>query len=364
MQTPIVIIAFDRDEYLEQFCASLRVQKNVSLSDNRIHLMQDGAKSNRTGYYYTTEEKLNRCEQVFRRYFPGGHVHRSPENLGIALNFERAESFAFRKLGAETAFFFEDDMVLGPYYLSILERIRIQIAHHPSAGYFACYGDFQRPSNPDHPQFVPLEHHWGFGLTRRCWEEMQPWLKPFYDVYRKSDYKWRPHLSVLKCFLEKDVGWDETSQDVAKTAACASLGFARVNTDVCYARYVGAKGQSFNDETFRLLGFDRAPLVESEALTLEPIGEGRLRQFAEEKRMPMKAFRDQELERHIAMLSARMFEPDRLASREDVDAAWKTIMDRLPGEDFYERNVGKISVRQIRTELLRSAEARGKSSYS
>ena len=39
------------------------------------------------------------------------------------------------------------------------------------------------------------------------------------------------------------------------------------------------------------------------------------------------------------------------------------IMDRLPEEAVYESNVGQRSVREFRTALLRSQEARGKSGY-
>ncbi|SFU46754.1 hypothetical protein SAMN02799631_00777 [Methylobacterium sp. 174MFSha1.1] len=363
MSVPIIIMSFDRPEYLERFCVSLREQVGFDLDENLIHLMQDGGRSRRTGCVYANEEALDASAAVFKRHFPHSHLHRAEENLGIAMNFERAEKFAFQNLGADVAYFFEDDMELGPYYLHILDRMRAAGQDCPNLGYFACYGDIYRGFDAKHAKIVPLEHHWGFGLTRRCWEAMQGWIAPFYEIYRHTDYKFRPHLTILRQFLTKDVAWGETSQDVIKTAACASLGFARINTDVCFARYIGVQGQSFNEQTFKELGYDRAPLIVEKPDSLEAITEPLLAQFAVGKRRAMAEFRVRELDARIADWSRRMFEPDRMASREDIDGLWKLIMDRLPGEDFYERNVGKRSVRGIRSELLRSAEGRGKSFY-
>ena len=44
-----------------------------------------------------------------------------------------------------------------------------------------------------------------------------------------------------------------------------------------------------------------------------------------------------------------------------MDWLWRVVMDRLPAnEEYYARNVGIRTLRQIRRSLLRSREAQGK----
>lgn len=360
---PIVIMSFDRPQYLARLCNSLKLQQNFSLDECNIHLFQDGARSPRTGLEYTSDDKIKACVETFKAAFPAGKVHVSPVNLGIALNFQRAETLAFAELEADCAYFFEDDLELGPLYLAVLERIYEQVKARSDVGYFAAYGMHMEHSNPHAPSFLPLEHHWGFGLLRSAWLKMQPWLQPFYEIYGKCDYKWRPHIAIVEEYLKKDVAHHHTSQDVAKTLACSSLGLARINTDVCYARYIGAQGQSFDENLFKELGFDRVSVVEHLPTGALAIDDGIIRAIGKEQRDRHTAFRRNDLEATLVDMRKRYFNPEAVITREQISWIWQMIMDRLPGEDCYESNVGKHSVREFRTALLRSQEACGKSGY-
>lgn len=363
LEKPIIIMSFDRPKYLERLCASLKAQQGMGLDESNIHLFQDGAVSPRSKLEYTSVDKIQACIETFKAAFPGGKVHASPDNLGIALNFHRAESLAFAELKADCAYFFEDDLELGPLYIAALERIYEQVRSRSDVAYFAAYGTHMQSSDAAAPKIVPLEHHWGFGLMRSAWLKMQPWLQPFYAIYGKCDYKWRPHVAIVEEYLKKDVAHHQTSQDVAKTLACSSLGFARVNTDVSYARYIGAQGQSFDESKFKELGFDRMSVVEHLPAGALAIDDAIIKAIGKEQRDRHTAFRRNNLEGTLAEMRKRHFNPEAIITREQVEAIWQMIMDRLPEEAVYESNVGQRSVREFRTALLRSQEARGKSGY-
>lgn len=364
LSTPIVIFAFNRPEYLERLCLSLKAQEGVALDEGNIHLLQDGAVSPRSGMRYAEDEAIEANIAAFRRQFPGGQVHASPQNLGIALNLHRGESLVFETLKSEVGYFFEEDLELGPHYLAVLEMIRAQLPAHPRLGYFAAYGNHQLESDPAHPRFVPLEHHWGFGLTRRCWTAMQPWLAPFHKVWRESDYQARPHLRLVEIYAGKGVASLQSSQDVSKTMACAELGFGRVNTDVCYARYIGKKGQSFSEASFERHRFDE--MRYATALPAEPpvLAAEHLETIIAAKHAHHARIRAEQYEPQLAEMRKRLFNPDRLATRTDIEEIWRVLMDRLPdNEDYYTKNVGQRTVRQIRSGLLRGREARSKSFF-
>lgn len=360
---PIVIYSFARADYLDRLCASLKAQRGVTLDEGNIHLMQDGAVSPRSQLRFAGDAEIAAAIGAFRRHFPAGQVHAAPQNLGIAMNLQRGESFVFETLKAEVGYFFEEDLELGPLYLTMMEGIAAQAPAHPRLGYFACYGNHKVPSDPARPAIRPLEHHWGFGLTRRCWQAMQPWLKPFLQVWRETDYQARPHLRLVELYLDKPVASTLSSQDVAKTLACADLGFARINTDVCYARYIGRQGQSFSEASFIRHGFDRMDFVTTPPLAMPEITEAGLEAIAAARRAALVRFRETELEARLAEMRRRQFNPDRPATRQDIEEIWRVLMDRLPEENYFAQNIGQRSVRQIRTTLIRSREGRSKTFY-
>ena len=361
---PIVIFSFTREDYLRRLCASLRTQQGVRLEEGRVHLVQDGARSPRSGNVYGDPARIEASIAAFREAFPGGHVHASADNLGIAMNIQRGEALVFETLDAEVGYFFEDDLELGPWYLATLEAMRAQLGAHPEIGYFAAYGDHRRVSDPDAPKLVPLEHHWGFGLTRRCWRAMQPWLQPFLRTYGRVDYQMRPDLAIAELYLDKPVAHTASSQDVAKTMACADLGFARVNTDVCFARYIGERGESFSPAGFTRLGFPAMAYATERPRHAPAITPAAVEEIIRAKRASCTEFRQTAFPARLEELRGRILNPDRLVTREELDQLWRLLMDRAPdAADYYANTVGRRTVREVRTALLRSREARGKSFY-
>src|ERR1700674_3663882 len=47
-------------------------------------------------------------------------------NIGIALNYERAENYMFKALGRPYALFLEDDLVLSPQYLTVNRSLTLR----------------------------------------------------------------------------------------------------------------------------------------------------------------------------------------------------------------------------------------------
>lgn len=361
---PIVIFAFARPDYLRRLCLSLRAQQGVELDPRNVHLLQDGARSPRSGIAYAEPAAIAASIAAFREVFPEGQVHDSKDNLGIAMNIWRGEKLVFRELGADIGYFFEEDLELGPCYLAMLEQMAALAAAHPRIGYFAAYGDHRRAADGGQPSVIPMEHHWGFGLTRRCWQAIQPWLRPFHQVYAEVDYQARPHLRIVELYADKGVSSMASSQDVAKTMACAELGWARINTDIPFARYIGAKGESFDAERFAAHGFDKTRFAT--ALPPEPIRADAetIARIIEEKRAACAAHRRDAYESELARMRRHLFNPDKPATREEVEWLWRVVMDRVPpDEEYYQKNVGKRTLRQIRRSLLRSREAQAKGFY-
>lgn len=361
IEAPIIIFSFDRAAYLHRFCLSLRAQQGVRLDERRIYLLQDGPVSRRSGVRYAEDAAMAESVSAFRSVFPQGHVMASTENLGIAFNIRRGETLAFETLGAETAYFFEDDLELGPSYLLMMERLRAALAPFPEVGYFAAYGDHHAAPDSERVRLVPLEHHWGFALRRGAWRRIQEWLAPYFAILAQTDYPNRNHLAVYRFLENQDMAIDKSSQDALKSLACAQLGIARVMTDTCFARYIGEKGASFNERRFREMGYDRMTPEPRGDLPLEAPTRPGIHEILHRQRTHFRRFREEEFGNFLARYSARHLNPERPVTREEVDQLYCLLLDRLPeGDHIYEQFVGKSTVRRLRNIMLNSREFRGR----
>ncbi|MGY4800440.1 hypothetical protein [Teichococcus aerofrigidensis] len=273
---PVILYSFDRPDYLRRVCAGLRAQRGARLDPAGIWLLQDGAVSPHTGRRRGDPAAIAASIAVFREAFPAGQVLDSAHNLGVAHNILRGERLAFETLDAPLAYFFEDDLEPGPHYLWALEQLRRRSEAEPRIAYFGAYGDHRRDYPGPEVKYIPLEHHWGFGLYRRAWRRMADWLAPYYALLEGRDYNDRDHGRIFRLWEGLSIASEASSQDAAKSIACLELGLSRVLTTVSFGRYIGERGNSFSPAHFRAMGFDRHRIVAAEAFAFHPLDPARL----------------------------------------------------------------------------------------
>ncbi len=120
---PVVVIAFDRSDYLRLTLESLVAQVGAEVERRPIYLFQDGAVNDFSGRQHCDPATVAANVAIFQSIIPHGTAMPAPANLGVARNFQRAENFVFQELQSEAAIFLEDDLVLGPYYLKTLAKL-------------------------------------------------------------------------------------------------------------------------------------------------------------------------------------------------------------------------------------------------
>jgi hypothetical protein len=360
LDVPIILFGFNRPAYLERVCASLSNQRGVVLNPRRVFLLQDGPVSPRTGLRYAEDAQIEASIAAFRAHFPRGQVAAARGNLGIAANIRRGEALAFEALDADCAYFFEDDLELGPEYLRIMEALRALSDRDPRVGYFAAYGDHHIALPGPEAWLTMLQHHWGFGLRREPWRRLRAWLAPYYEILDRADYAARDHLAIFRWMESLDVATGASSQDAVKTVGCNALGIARVMTDVCFGRYIGAQGASFREEKFRAMGFDRMSWVEGPEHRLAAGVDAQVSAIISEPRKRHEQYRAERLPKLLEEQARTRLERDRPATREDVVMLFRYLLDRLPEDEAVESLAERHSVRQVRDILLGSREFRGR----
>jgi hypothetical protein len=257
---PIAILSFNRPRYLRPVLASLRPQ--VSEQD-RIVLFQDGGWNRWSGRQKGSAELIAQCVSIFRRAIPWGEVVEAPENLGIALNYERAERHLFEGLQAEKALLLEDDLVLSPNYLGVIGKLLDIAERDQRIAYVSAYGDFwasRRDQRRRAGDLIPMHENWGAALTRRAWLAERPFRKQYLELVADCDYSRRNHKAIDAFYAAR--GWDNvvSSQDGSRWIGCAERGEVRVTTFACHARYIGKQGEHSTPKLFKASKFSKTAM--------------------------------------------------------------------------------------------------------
>lgn len=221
---------------------------------DRVYLFQDGSWNALSNRAKGRPEDIRKCVSLFQRMIPWGQVRQAPSNLGIALNYERAERFLFEEFDAESALFLEDDLVLSPNYLATISQLLDMARRDPSIAYVSAYGNLwasRAEQREKSRELIPMHENWGAALTRRAWLAERPFRQEYLALLEGRDYSERDH-DAIKAFYDKR-GWTNsiTSQDAARWIACLERGEVRVSSYACHAYYIGRRGQHSNPGHYR-----------------------------------------------------------------------------------------------------------------
>jgi len=267
---PVVVMSFNRPHYLRETLVSLAAQPCVAAGLREVHLFQDGAVNFHSGTRHATDEAIEASIATFRDVFPAGTVHAPEANIGVALNFDRAERYVFLRRRFASACFFEDDMVLGPHYLATLQRFldfAASPASHGMVGYVAAYGHHKASLEEQFRRrrdVLVLGHAWGYGVTREHWLKVREVIDPYIKIVSDCDYRQRPKGKIGGVHKSLGLAVRALSQDAMKMLATHWLGRVRLMPFVCNARYVGAEGVNFTPESWARRGYGNEQLFPEE----------------------------------------------------------------------------------------------------
>jgi hypothetical protein len=273
-RAPICIMSFDRPDYLRQVLVSLKAQIDADIENRKIILFQDGALSRHNKHRHADDQAIADCIDAFKSAFPAGVAMASPKNLGVALNFDRAERVGFEQLAEDAVIFLEDDLVLSEHYIATLDLLIERFRFDERVGYLAAYGDLHRglsDQRANRTKLIRMGHNWGFALYRRQWLRMRNRVLDYLDLIRDVDYRLRDGAKIARLFASWGYGCPATSQDAAKTIACCSDKVARLNTYACNARYIGERGLHMRPVTFRERGYDKTIVFPERVTDFAPL---------------------------------------------------------------------------------------------
>jgi hypothetical protein len=267
-------MSFNRPGYLEKVLHSLKSQVDCDIDERVIVLFQDGAVNPYSKLRRASDEKIGASVDIFQSIFPNAAVRASSNNLGVAFNFDRAEKFGFEDLKAEAVIFLEDDLILSPNYISILDSLIAEFANDQRVGYLAAYGDHTKSledQQKNKHRLIALGHNWAFALYRRQWLKMRSRVLEYLKVIERCDYVDRDHELIRSLFYSWGRGCPATSQDAAKTIACCTDGAIKINTYVCNGAYIGEHGLHTDARLFAERGYSKTVMFPEKVSRMLPL---------------------------------------------------------------------------------------------
>lgn len=282
MTWPLAVIGFARPWYLEQTLKAVLRQEGAERPEP-IGLFCDGAVNPKSQERYASEAEVMMTIAVFRRLCPKGEVFDSSVNLGIAANIDRAERWLFDELKTEAGIIFEDDLVTTPHYLTALYEMIDLALDDERIGYVACYGaDHLMPlgyQQQDPTEYLPLEHNWGFALTRRQYLKSKPYVDDYLDLISESDYL-RPNLKAIYALLASwGMGTLLPAQDVVRAAICCRTQSVRLNTRAVMGKYIGKDGTHHNPSTYNGRRYGDAVVYPDPVIGFLPLSDEKYQEF-------------------------------------------------------------------------------------
>lgn len=261
----LCLLAFDRPGYFRQVVDSVRRQPD--LAGTRVYCFLDGVVNPWSGARRGLSRQVGRCASIFRRAFPEGELHASPINLGVALNYDRAERHMFVRRRHDYALFLEDDFVLAPHYLQTIHAMVQAFGRHPRIGAFSAFGDHGaslRDQRAHRRAIKHMGHMWAFCTSRARWLERRSHLAAYLRYMRGVDFRLRSDEWIWTLYRRWGARGVATGQDGAMRIAMLKAGQIPISTYTNNGRYIGRRGLHFSPSIFARLGYvERAALVYS-----------------------------------------------------------------------------------------------------
>lgn len=242
--TPILILSGHRPNMLAATLEALATQRGVDAARRQVFLLQDGGRDAVSGDVHASPAMLRACLDLFCRVVPHGLPLLSYVHLGPAQNFERAARLAFEQMGAADAVFLDDEIVPGPWYLRMIDKLLDLARGDDRIGAVAAYGD-QRAARADQmpraSKLMPMRHWSGVGLLASQWQRMRPRL----DAQIAS-------------------GKAGTDYGAAALLAAREAGMVPLTTTACFARLTGREAARLSDSVPERLGFGGAEVIQED----------------------------------------------------------------------------------------------------
>lgn len=241
------VMCFNRPNYLKQVIESILNNENYNNFDWFFY--QDDHTID--GIKYADHELINESTNIILKNsnkFKFFTLFQADENIGVARQKQKAHQL-FKEY--ENVIFFEDDMILSPYYLHLLVTINKQFskcivqANDRTGG--LPKDNFTLHLNELIPSWC---HWWGYLMPYDIYKQIQEGFD-YYVNFIGPNYRKRPSKAIKQEF---NVG--ATSHDAILSLYSEKSNIQKLTTVVPRAKYIGERGLHARPEWYKKFKFN------------------------------------------------------------------------------------------------------------
>jgi hypothetical protein len=253
MRKAIALISYCRDEYFQLVYPTLIYQKifgkNVSECYD-IYIFQDGLAEDARPEEARKHTRLqNRITRLHRK----DRVHLQEQNLGVARHFDYLEKFLFIEKGYDYVVFYEEDMILAPGYMQVMDLMGEKFWKDSRVGMVSAF----RERTPNEQDYVMMQHNWGFGRWKEKWMNTQKLVNEYLGLLGNGPYHKRNEPEIFRWLSSKGFKPQASSQDYLKNCGIFSNSELRIAFKWNYGLPIGREGLHSRREHFEKIGLDK-----------------------------------------------------------------------------------------------------------
>lgn len=277
MRLDILIVSYNRPDYLAALMASLNNQHSGSWKFGDVHLMQDGPNLNRL---VDDTKQVEQCIHAFQRAFPTGQVHDTPVNIGINGNYQKIVRHMAASQ-ADAVIVFEDDLELSPHYLNVMSRLLDYAGTSPHIGMVSAKGLLGATLEQQtlrQRALMPMGsawgiHRWGWGMARNAISEYAPILEMYLDFALRLGFpdngdaiNRAEKFPDLQRFINH-MGFYQTTDgveiDTMYDVAAYALGRINLCTYANFLNPIGERGLHYDEDLFKKSNLHNAVMFDA-----------------------------------------------------------------------------------------------------
>lgn len=259
----VCIVAYNRPLFFAQTLNALIPQ----IHDIPTYFFIDGPEATNSYTGMVADETrllIDAQVSLFARLVPAGTIVANETNFGIARQWRKARQYVLER--HERALFLEDDIVVAPYYVSMIQRLMDSLESDPRIGMVSGFGDTYDSVAAQVARktlLKPMIHMLGWATWRDRYEQIATHLADYYRLIEGIPYPKRDHAKIRSWYQSNGVSKPNTGQDFATAYACHKAGLVRVTTRPNHLRHIGAFGvnSAFGQWEKNQLKWSQKPMV-------------------------------------------------------------------------------------------------------
>jgi hypothetical protein len=251
---PIGLLLFNRIEYAQKVLESLKSQ-TLPVDQSKLCISVDGYAGSKAEFQGKPDHTAAIVDMA-RSLFPNATVLSATKNIGITeANCLLEENMLKSHPDATWLGFFEEDYVLSPDYLSIVDQLISAAQPLDDVVLVAATGETLDPVNRGISGVFPIGHLWAYFARVAHVHERHDDIQVYRQQLSGKSYWERDKIELARVMASRGVFPVGIGDDHLRLGLVFRFNRIGLTTGLSYGEYIGVEGEHMSDGSFARFNF-------------------------------------------------------------------------------------------------------------